>query len=410
MVRLSLHILAILCSIAGVAFFAGSETSFVSCNRFRIRTMARKHIKGAAAARSLLNNPATLLSATLVGTNILVVLSSSLTTILLAEAVGSYSVVVSTVALTVVLMVFGEIIPKAVARAEPEAFLLRAAGALRVAYLLLYPVARATALLASVFVKSPPGERAADVTRDEIRALVKEAAQSGHIYDAPGYAHRVFDLSRMKVSGVMVPMDEVVCIDEKATVTEAIKSAAQSGHSRYPVYRKSVENIVGMLHLKHLLGVREESSVRIYARRAHFIPETKTVKAALGEMRGDPRHMSVVTDEYGRPLGVVTFEDLVEEIMGEISDEYDQYAVPGTGRTRIVNGGTPIEVINEEFDAHIPEGAYDTLAGFILDRAGAVCTPGETIEFGNLLFRVIQVRGKRISKVRISRREDEEER
>lgn len=403
-----IHILAVVCCIAADAFFAGSETAFVSSSRFHIRSMARRRIKGAALARRLLRNPATLLNVTLVGTNIFIVFASSLVTALLTEPLGPYSVLVSTVMVTSLILVFGEIIPKAAARADPEAFLLKAAPGLAVAYLVLFPVARATAFLASAFVRKPPGGEAG-VSRDEIRALVKEAARSGRAYTAPSYAHRVFDLSRMKVTGVMVPMDEVVCVDEKATVREMIKTAAQSGHSRYPVYRKSVDNIVGIIRLKHLLGVPEDSSVRMFAGSAHFLPETKTVKAALGEMRDDVRHMGIVTDEYGRPLGIVTFEDLIEEIMGEISDEYDREAERDEGRGRIIGGSTPIEVVNEEFDAHIPEGAYDTLAGFILERAGSVCAVGEIIEFGGLKLQVTEVKGKRISKVRISRREDQEE-
>jgi CBS domain containing-hemolysin-like protein len=357
----------------------------------------------------MLENPATLLSATLVGTNIFVVLASSLATTMLTELLASYAILVSTITVTSLILLFGEIVPKAVARAEPEAFLLGAAPGLRVAYLLLYPVARVTSALASVFVRAASGEKATGVTRDEIRALVKETAQSGYGYTTHGYAYRVLDLSRMKVTGLMVPMDEVVCIDENSTVRGALTTASRSGHSRYPVYRKSVDNIVGILHLKHLLGAPDDSRIRMFARSAHFVPETKTVKTAIGEMRGDLRHMGIVTDEYGRPIGIITFEDLVEEIMGDISDEYDQTGGRAVGWDRIISGKTPIAFINEELDANIPDGAYGTVAGFVLDRAGAVCGVGETIEFGGLQFQVVEVKGKRISKVRISRREKQDE-
>jgi putative hemolysin len=400
-----LSIVAVLASIAGVAFFAGSETSFVSSNRFHIRSMARRRARGAEIARRLMGDPAMLLSVTLVGTNICVVLASSLATTLLHAAFGSYAVIISTVGVTLLILFFGEIIPKAIARADPESFLAGAAPGLGIAYLVLYPVARAASLLASVFVRRPTGERTTGVTRDEIRALVKEAAQSGHGYTTQGYAHRVFDLSRMKVTAVMVPMDEVVCLDEKAKVSDAITAAARSGHSRYPVYRKSADNITGVLHLKHLLGAPGDSPIRVFTQSAHFVPETKTVKAAIGEMRGELRHLAMVTDEYGRPLGVVTFEDLVEEIMGEISDEYDQDEERRVAGGRIISGSTPIGVVNEELDAHIPEGAYDTLAGFVLHKAGTVPEVGATFEFGDFRFRVVEVKGKRISRIRVSRRE-----
>jgi len=409
MIRNLIYIAALILSVAGVAFFEGSEISFVSSSRFRIRSLAKRRIKGASIAQRLMDNPATLLNVTLVGNNILVVLASALATTLFSGLVGPYAVLVSTIVMTAFLLLFGQIIPKSMARSDPEGFLLRAAAGLGAAYLLLYPIARVTSSMASVFVNKPSGEQAGIVTRDEIRALVKEAAQSGYAYSTHGYAHRVLDLSRMKVTGVMVPMDDVVCIDDRATVNEALAAASRSGHSRYPVYRKDPRNIVGILHLKHLLGAPEGSKVRMFARTAHFIPETKSVKAAIGEMRGDLRHMSVVTDEYGRSIGIITFEDLVEEIMGDISDEYDQEAADVVGWGRIISGSTPIEVINEDLNVNIPEGAYDTIAGFILDRAGKMCGVGATVEYGEIRFRVVEVKGKRIRRVRISRRENQVE-
>ena len=409
MLRHVIYLSAVACSVAAVAFFAGSETSFVSSNRFRIRSMAKKGVRRAAIAQKLLENPATLLSVTLVGTNIFVVLSSALATTLLAGLFGPYAVLMSTIAVTAIILLFGEIIPKAAARGDPEGFLLRAAPGLGFAYLILYPVARMTSFIAAFFIRKPAGDSGGIVTRDEIRALVKEAAQSGHGYSTRGYAHRVLDLSRMKVTGVMVPMDEVVCIDEKSTVTGALAAASRSGHSRYPVYRKGPDNIIGVLHLKHLLGAPDSAAVRMFAQTAHFIPETKSVKAAIGEMRGDLRHMAVVTDEYGRPIGIVTFEDLVEEIMGEISDEYDQESSRDVGWGKIIDGSTPVSVVNETLEINIPEGAYDTIAGFILDRTGEVCGVGALVEYGDIRLQVVEVKGKRIRRVRISRREKQGE-
>jgi CBS domain containing-hemolysin-like protein len=401
-----IYVLAIIGSVGGVAFFGGSEISFVSSNRFRIRGMTKRGVKGASTAQHLLESPKTLLSVTLVGTNIFVVLASSLATALLGRFLGSYSVLVSTVSVTAVILIFGEIIPKAVARAGPEAFLLRISWGLRTAYYVLYPVARLTSLVASLFLRVSSAERGTGVTRDEIKALVKEAAESGFGYAAHTYAHRVLDLSRMKVTGVMVPMDEVVCVDEGSTVTEAITAASRSGHSRYPVYKRTPDNIVGILHLKDVLGAPGESRIRTFVRSAHFVPETKSVKAAIGEMKSELRHMGVVADEYGRPLGIITFEDLVEEIMGEISDEYDQAEDKKVRVGQTVSGNTPIAVINEELDANIPDGAYDTVAGFMLDQAGAICCVGDFVEFGNLRFNVVEVKGKRIRRVRITSRED----
>jgi putative hemolysin len=401
------HILAVAASVAAVAFFAGSEISFVSSSRFRVKGMVTKGIKGASTAEWLLSKPATILSVTLVGTNIFVVLASALMTDLLSRSLGPYSVLVSTGVATSLILLFGEIIPKAIARRNPESFLVRTAPGLGFAYYVLYPIAKMTSMAGSAFVKlSPSKETGGTVTRDEIRAVVKEAAQARFGLASRSYAHRVLDLSRVKVASVMLPMDEVVCIDEEATVSETLDIASRSGHSRYPVYKRTSDNLVGILYVKDLLGAQGGLKVRIFARSAYFIPETMSVRNAMREMRQELRHLAIVTDEYGRAIGILTFEDLVEEIVGEISDEYDRVGELPLEIGQTISGSTPISSVNEELDIGIPDGPYRTVAGFILDRAGAMCSAGDMIEFGDYQFHVIEVARRRIRRVRITRRKD----
>jgi putative hemolysin len=320
--------------------------------------------------------------------------------------VGGYAVLVSTVGVTAVILIFGEIMPKAVARTSPEAFLMRAAPGLGIAYYVLYPVARVTSAIAALLATaSLSAERKAAVTRDEIRALVKEVTQAGLGVTSYTYAHRILDLSRVKVTGVMLPMDEVVCVKEEATVGEALAAAESSGHSRYPVYKRTRDNLVGILHITDLLGVARTSRVKSFVRPGYFVPETRTVKEAIREMRDELRHLGIVTDEYGRPIGILTFEDLVEEIMGEIRDEYDQSEGSHVKLGRVISGSTPVSLLREELEIGIPEGAYDTVAGFILDRAGSLCKPGDVVEYEGFEFRVIEVKGKRIRSVRIAKKE-----
>ncbi|MGD8628080.1 MAG: hemolysin family protein, partial [bacterium] len=336
-------LLAVAASIAGVAFFSGSEIAFVTSSRFRIRGRAKQGSRGAAIADWLLRRPAMLLSVTLVGTNVFVVLASSLMTDWLGESIGPYAVLVSTLAATVLILLFGEIIPKTLARHNPDGVLSRTAPGLGLAYFLLYPAAKIVALIASAFVRfSSSVETSGKVTRDEIRAVVKDAAQARFGLSSRSHIHKVLDLTKVKVAGLMVPMDEVATIDEEATVGEALDMASTSGHSRYPIFKRSPDNLVGLLHVKDLLGVRDDLKVRNFARQAYFIPETKDVRAAIREMREDLRHLAIVTDEYGRPIGILTFEDLVEEIMGEISDEYDQATRKHIGLDQPISGNTPV--------------------------------------------------------------------
>jgi CBS domain containing-hemolysin-like protein len=400
-------LLAVAAAIAGVAFFSSIEIALVTSSRFRIRGRARQGSRGAAIADWLLRRPAMLLSVTLVGTNIFVVLASSLMTDWLGKSIGPYAVVVSTVAGTGLILLFGEIIPKSMTRNNPDGVLSRVAPGLGLAYFLLYPVARVVALIASLFVRlSSSVETSGKVTRDEIRAVVKDAAQARFGRTSHGHIHRVLDLSDIKVAELMVPMDEVICIDEESTVAEALEMACRSGHSRYPVFKRSPDNLVSILHLKDLLGVRDDLKIRNFARKAYFIPETKDVRSAIRDMREDLRHLAIVADEYGRAIGVLTFEDLVEEIMGEISDEYDQVTRKHIEMGQPISGNTPVSRIRAELDIQIPDGPYTTLAGFLLDQTGALCAVGETIEYDGFEFQVIETKGRRIRRVRITGKED----
>jgi CBS domain containing-hemolysin-like protein len=160
-----------------------------------------------------------------------------------------------------------------------------------------------------------------------------------------------------------------------------------------------------VLHIRDLLGVPEDRSIRVFSRNAHFIPESQTVRRAIFEMRDDFRHLSVVTDEYGRSIGIVTFEDALEEIMGEISDEYDGRQEKGLDVGGIVSGRVPVSLIEEELGIEIPEGAGDTLAGFLLHVSGEIPHAGAVIEYGNFRFHVVEVRGNRIRRVRIDEKE-----
>ncbi len=398
------RVVAIAAAIAAVAFFAGSETSLVSSNRFKVKALAKQGGRAARRAHWMLERPAMLLSVTLVGTNILVVLASALATDLLMLAGGAYSVLISTVSVTALLLVFGEIIPKAIARSKPEVFLMNSSLGLAAAYYVLYPVAILTSRLGTTFARVSSGiQPQTSITREEIRALIKEATESSLALGPHTYAHRIMDLSRMRVTAVMVPMDEVECVEEESTVDEVLEIASRSGHSRYPVYKRTRDNIVGILHLKDLLGVRGDARVKAFVRNAYFVPETQIVKMAIRDMRDEPRHLAIVTDEYGRPIGILTFEDLIEEIVGEIRDEYDSVSAPDISLGASLSGSLPVAVVREALGIEIPEGDYETLAGFVVDRAGRMCQPGDVVDFEGYQFEVLEVKRRRIKTVRISR-------
>lgn len=406
MSHLAVRIVAIGLAVAGVAFFAGSETAFISSDRFRIRGMARRGVRGAAAARWLLERPNMFVSMALVGTSICVVLASVLATDILSAVLGRYAVAVSSLGMTCIILLFGEVAPKALGRANPEAFMIGASAPMVAAYYLLYPVAKSMATMGSlVTLITASKERSAAVTRGEIRALVKEAAQAGFGLTPNTYAHRALDLSSMKVTSVMLPMDDVVSLDADATVGEALEIASKRGYSRYPVSGKRPGDFVGILHIKDLLGAPADAKVQVFTRSGNFVPETATIKQVMPVMREDLRHLAVVTDEYGRAIGILTFEDLVEEIVGEIHDEYDMSRGGHLSLDKVISGSITVALANEELDTNIPAGAYSTIAGFILSHMGSIPRTGDRVSVGVFVYHITEVRGRRIRRVRITRKE-----
>lgn len=398
-----LWLLAIL-SVVGVGFFAGSETALVASSRYKLKAMVRGKRSGLSKAMIVADNRAMSLAMILIGTNIFLVITSALTTELLEQRFGGYSVLISTLGVTTVLLIFGEIIPKTIASKNPEGFLLVTLWGLLIMRYLFYPLGLLWEGFGKMLSRSL-GRREWHLIgrREEIGILVREAMESSLAITPFSGVHRVLDLSRIKVGSIMKPMDEVECIDEKSTVEEARAIASRVGYSRYPVYRGSKDNIVGTLYIKTLLGMPGKASIRSFLRNPFFVPETQTLKVAMREMRDEARHLAIVADEYGRPVGIVTFEDLIEEIFGEISDEFDLDAPDTIALEKPIPGNTPVLLLNEMLDINIPEGSYQTVAGFILDRLGRMCHPGDFVEFDGYRIDVIEVKGRRIKTVRITK-------
>ncbi len=394
----------VIVSVLSVGFFSGSETALVSCSRYKVKALVRTKQKGLSKALTVLDNPAMTLAVILICTNMFVVIASAITTTLFERIVGGYSVAASTVVVTVALLIFGEIIPKTIASRNPEGFLLRTLGGLLVGYYLFYPFAIVWARFGELVKRLPGGkEWHLGGGREEIGILVREAMESSLALSPSLGIHRVLELGRIKVGSIMKPMDEVECIDEGSTVEEAKEIATRTGYSRYPVCRGTKDNIVGILNIKSLLGIPGKASIRSFLRSPFFVPVTQTLKTAIREMREEAKHLAIVADEYGRPVGIITFEDLIEEIVGEISDEFDLATPDKVAIGKPIPGNTPLLLINELLEISIPEGGYKTIAGFILDRLGRMCHPGDSVEFDGYRIDVLEVKGRRIKTVRITK-------
>ena len=313
-------------------------------------------------------------------------------------------------AAVVVVYVVAEAVPRAWALQDPDRAALVAAPIVRWV-LRLAPVRLVTRVLNAVANRILPGPaRAPVVSEDELIALTEAAVESDAIEQGErDLIESVLELAETVAREVMVPRTDMVTVDASATIAEAVELAIEKGLSRLPVCGEGIDDVVGVVLVKDLARVERaghgDRSVRSSMRHASFVPETKRVDELLREMRTVGRHMAIVIDEYGGTAGLVTLEDVVEELVGEIVDEYDHeepLLEPLAGGEALVHGRMPIDQLNGVVDADLPDDNWDTVGGLIFNTLGHVPEVGESVEVGGLLLRVEKMQGRRITRVRLT--------
>jgi putative hemolysin len=395
-------------------FFAASETAFVRMSRIRAIALADDGDKRAARLATMLERPEQTLNVVLLMVLVAQLTSATLIGVLLEGTAGALGVVLGIVLQIVLFFVIGEVAPKTFAVQHTE----RAALALTPMLWFLShfaPLRWLSSLLIGVANVVLPGKGLKSgpfVTEEEIRTMADVAADEDAIEtEERRLIHSIFEFGDTVVREVMLPRPDMVAVDAEDTIEDAIERAIERGYSRLPVCEEgSTDHIIGLVYLKDLVrrartGEGRET-VRDAVRPAIFVPEQKRVSELLREMRTKQFHMAIVIDEYGGTSGLVTLEDLLEEIVGEIADEYD-VELPaverlGDGSVR-VRGSTPIDVVSEELETELPDEEWDTVGGLILNLLGHVPEEGEVVRFDELEFRVERVQGHRIVSVRISR-------
>lgn len=392
-------------------FLAVAETAFVRMNRIRALSLAEEGRKGASRLADMLEHPEQTLNSVL-----LLVLVSQLTTasllgILLDRQAGAYGVVFGLVLQIVLFFVIGEVAPKTYAVQHTD----RAALAVTpfLSAITRFPpmrvVARALIGLANVVLPGRGIKEGPFVTEEDLRAMADVAADEKEIErEESKLIHSIFEFGDTLAREVMLPRPDMIAIEADATVEEAIERAIEGGFSRIPAYEESTDNIVGLVYLKDLVrrarsgGAAEP--VRASLRPAVFVPEQKRVAELLREMQSQQFHMAIVVDEHGGTAGLVTLEDLLEEIVGEITDEYD-VAEPGVERLPDgglrVPGKLPIDDLSEELDMELPDTEWDTVGGLVFNLLGHVPEPGEAVAFEGLELETERVQGRRIVSVLI---------
>ena len=395
------------------AFFAASEAALISISRLRAASMAERNVRGAKDVRRLVEDRNRFLTSILVANTIVLLAADSLATYVAIQMGIPEAALWSTVVMTIVLLLVGEIIPKTVVTNDGERWALRLARPMRIVAGALKPIVWAFLTVTNVLVK-PLGIKHPHqyITEDDIRALVNVGAEQRVIEEEEReMIHSVIEFGDTIVREVMTPRPEIIAVSIDESPRRALDIVIAEGYSKLPVYQESKDDIVGVVHDRELLialanGTLAHTSIRALMRPVSHVPETKKIAELLREMQRDKFSMAIVVDEYGGTAGLVTMEDLLEEIVGEIRDEHDvdeqePFAFISDDEA-VVDAGVNIEDVNAKLGTHIPTEDFETIGGYTVGLFGRLPKEGEEIESdAHTRLRVDRTRGRRILAVRV---------
>jgi CBS domain containing-hemolysin-like protein len=404
----------ILVGVLLIAFSAAAEMSFASVSRAQLRHVLSTQRARAQAAASLIGEPARLLS-TLLLTKLIGFVTVTAATILLAQTLGQGRWIVWSLVAATVAMLLAQLLPRAWAIGREERVALRLARSVRLMTFVLSPF---TALMRRAgHVAAPAGaaEESIFLSEDGLRFLLNVTEEETIIEeDEKEMIASIFEFGDKLVREVMVPRIDVASVPADLPMLAALDVILQAGHSRIPVYNDSVDNVIGVLYAKDLLRYLRDGRTDVplgkILRSAYFVPEAKKVDELLGELQQRKVHMAIVVDEYGGTAGIVTIEDLLEEIVGEIQDEYDaeEPTIEAVAEDEFLfDARVALDEVNKLLGVELPAEGGDTLGGFIYSQLGKVPAVGDTIEHESVKIEVLSVAGRRIKQVRASVRADE---
>lgn len=386
------------------AFFSASETAYTSLNRVRVKNMAGSGNKRAEKVLALSENYDRLLSGILVGNNIVNILSASLATVLFTNLIGTAGVSVSTVVMTVIVLMFGEITPKSIAKQHPEKFAFAFYSFLNIILKILTPIVFLFSWWQKFVYKifKPSDDRG--ITEEELITIVEEAEYEGEIDQHESELIRsAIEFNDMSAEDILTPRVDIVAVSVSDSMEEISKVFTDSGYSRIPVYEDSVDNIVGILHEKDFYSLKDEKTIREMMSVPLCVVPATQLGVLLKLLQKTKNHMAVVMDEYGGVSGIVTMEDILEELVGEIWDEHDEVEVEITalpdGSYR-VSGSASLDDLQDIFP--IPQN-YDcvTVNGWVLEVMGRFPQAGETFDYGKMRVTVEKVAKRRVEQIRI---------
>ena len=405
------QIIILIMLIAISSIFSMAETALMSLSKIRLRHMIEEGVPGAKRVEKLTEDPNKLLGAILIGNNVVNIGASSFATIVATNMFGSSGVGIATGVMTILVLIFGEITPKSIAKQKAESVSLKVARFIELAVIVFKPFIYIFTLISSFFIRlvgCNPNEDQSFITEEELKTMVGVSEEEGVLENVEKeMIFNVFEFADQQVKDVMVQRVDIVSIDEDATYDEVMSIIKSEQFSRIPVYNQTIDNIIGFLNVKDLAmieNIREDFNVKKYVREPFYTFEFKKIVELFKEMKKSRNHIAVVLDEYGGTVGIVTIEDLIEEIVGDIEDEYDDYNESVEvikDNEYVFDGSVRLHDISDMIGVNIDSEEFDSIGGLMICELGRMPEENEEVFIQNLKLVAEEVEKNRVKKVRM---------
>ena len=401
------------------AFFSGSETSLTSASKPRMHNLARTGKKNAKIFEELFKNKEALICTILFANNLVNILASAIATKILIELTNNEGILYATVIMTLMILIFGELIPKTLALSKADQFALKIAPFMRILVYILYPLTVTLNFVATTLLKifgvnylNFKKEEVSEKREEELRGAIDLHGEDSS-KDEKNMLKSILDLDDITVGSIMVPRKDIFSLPSNIQYNELINKLNNSPHSRIPIWEKNPENIIGIFHIRKLIEIKADEfktfNIKSLCQKPWFIPESTRLDNQLLEFKRRKEHFSIVVDEYGEFLGIVTLEDIIEEIVGEIDDEQDVLKISKgsediksiNSKSYLVKGNVTIRELNKELNINIPVSNASTVAGLVLYESRTIPKKGQIFSFFDLKFEILSKKNNQITLLKI---------